>query len=59
MFYLAQFVKPLATPSLRRMFTRAFRTGGPGSIPGAVNLESGFHPFGVGKMSNSKYVMNF
>ena len=25
------------------------RSGGPGSIPGADNLESGFHPFGLGK----------
>ena len=29
--------------------------GGSGSIPGADNFDSGFHPSGVGKMS-SQYV---
>jgi len=27
--------------------------GGPGSIPGADKLDSGFHPSGVGKMSSN------
>ena len=30
--------------------------GGPGSIPGADNLDSGFQPSGVDKMSSSQYV---
>ena len=33
------------------------RWGDPGSIPGADNLDSWFHPFGVGKMSSSQYVV--
>ena len=49
--WLAQLVKSLAASacSLTRQVT--------GSIPGADNLDSGFHPFGVGKMSSSKYVV--
>ena len=35
------------------------RSGGSGSIPEADNLDSGFHPFGVGKMSNRKYVVGW
>jgi hypothetical protein len=30
--------------------------GGPGSIPGADNLDSGFHPSGVGKISYNQYL---
>ena len=30
---------------------------GPGSIPGAGNLGSGFLPSGAGKMSSSQYVV--
>jgi hypothetical protein len=49
---LPQLVKPLAACSLVRL-------GGPGSIPGVDNLDSGFYPFGVDKMSNSKYVVGW
>ena len=31
--------------------------GGPGSIPGTDNLDSGFHPFVVGKMTSSQHVV--
>ena len=31
--------------------------GGPGSIPGADNLDSGFQPSGVGKMRSNQYVV--
>jgi hypothetical protein len=31
--------------------------GGPGLIPEADYLNSGFHPFGVGKMGSSQYVV--
>ena len=32
------------------------RAGSPSSIPGADNLDSWFHPYGVGRMSRSQYV---
>ena len=33
------------------------RAAVPGSIPGADNLDSGFQPSGVGKVSSSKYAI--
>ena len=47
--WLAQLLKSLAAP-------KHVHLGGPGSIPGADNLDLGFHLFWVGKMSSSKYV---
>jgi len=48
--WLAQLVKALAAPTVTCSLMCA---GGPGSIPGADKLDSGFHPFGVGEMSSS------
>ena len=48
---VAQMVKALAAP----MHVHSC-AGGPGSIPEVVNLESGFHSSGVGKMSSIQYV---
>ena len=31
--------------------------GGPGSVLAADNLNSGFQPFGVGKMSTNQYIV--
>ena len=33
------------------------RSGRPGSIPIAVNLDPEFHLSGMGKMSNSKFIV--
>ena len=49
--WLAQLVKSLAVCSLMCV-------GGPGSIPRADNLDSGFHPFGVGKMRSNQYTVS-
>jgi hypothetical protein len=49
--WLAQMVKSLAAPMHGLLCA-----GGPGLITGADDLDSGFHPSGVGKMSSSQYV---
>ena len=48
--WLAQLLKALAAPTL------VHSGEGSGSISGADNLDSGFQPFGVDKMSSSQYV---
>jgi len=47
--WLAQLVKVLALPDTYSLMW----AGGPGSIPGADRLDSGFHPSRVGKMRNN------